>query len=58
LKKKGLIMHKQTWQHYTKVPKEKQSVVSKKQSVVSKKNGSFTVTAKRTFFITKNDLLN
>ena len=29
-----LIMHKQTWQHYTEVPEEKQSVVSKKQSVV------------------------
>jgi len=30
-------MHKQTWQHYTKVIEEKQSVVSKKQSVISKK---------------------
>ena len=26
-KRNGLIMHKQTWQHYTKVPEEKQSVV-------------------------------
>ena len=33
-KRNGLIMHKQTWQHYTKVSEEKQSVVSKKQSVV------------------------
>jgi len=22
-KEKGLIMHKQTWQHYTKMPEEK-----------------------------------
>jgi len=35
LKKKiGLIMHKQTWQQYTKVLEEKKSVVSKKQLVV------------------------
>ena len=27
-------MHKQTWQHYTEVPEEKQSIVSKKQSDV------------------------
>ena len=27
-KRNGLLMHKQTWQHYTKVPEEKQSVVS------------------------------
>jgi len=27
-KRNGLIMHKQTWQHYTKVLEEKQSVVS------------------------------
>jgi len=33
-KRNGLIMHKQIWQHYTKLPEEKQSVVSKKQSVV------------------------
>jgi len=44
-------MHKKTWQHYTKVAEEKQSVVSKKTI------GCFTVTAKRTFITTKNYLL-
>ena len=40
-KRNGLIMHKQTWQHYTKVIEEKQSVVFKNNRLFycdSKKN--------------------